>query len=184
MRIHHKSMLTDHDNIHLVTCLVLWHIALCVIFTFCIVMLKCFHRQRVIKASISVGHYLPLRHMNSFYFQLWLNIPNSKPPSSYGITYELWRGYFICKIYLKYVAPLLIHFIITNVNLNMFNTFANHEISLHFEIPLSMLHGGYILSFDKWNVHNTSPSSCFRLFNELASGNKGKFVPAMRTTPS
>jgi len=26
-----------------------------------------------------------------------------------------------------------------------------------------MLHGGYILSFDKWNVHNTSPSSSFRV---------------------
>jgi len=44
----------------------------------------------------------------------------------------------------------------------MFNTVENHKISLYFEIPSSMLHGGYILSFDKWNVHNTSPSSCSR----------------------
>ena len=35
MRNHHKSMLTDHDNIHLITCLVLG------IFSFSTVMLMC-----------------------------------------------------------------------------------------------------------------------------------------------
>jgi hypothetical protein len=60
----------------------------------------------------------------------------------------------------------------------MFSTFSNHEISFHFEIPLSMLRGGYMLSFDKWNEHNTSPLLVLGPLNELASGNKGKFVPA------